>query len=256
MKKILFWLIVVLMLTSLSIAQAQQKNLPSQMNDLENMELQIIAEMKVKMDEYKELQGPIKDDLVARDKEIKRQMNNLTRDKLDLDQAYSIWQRDIQALQRDKERYEQMTKEYYDYGCRPGETSTNIPFVNACNEKARTISALVDNMNARLPDLQQRKNYIEQEIARIKQLQTGEDRKKLNEETLAWAAKTKECAARFNELKGQLRVLRVRMNNVCQWACEELRHKCGNVPFDGANPYLPQLTDDDIKPGTNFFGTR
>jgi len=123
-------------------------------------------------------------------------------------------------------------KTYFDMGCRPNQSTTDIPFAQRCN-------AMADQVNARQEELNSR---VQGGINRVKKMQA--DRQKLSNDTLKWAEDVKRIRARIADTEQLLAALNARFNGACpldirKATIEEIKLKCGNVQFDGARANLP-----------------
>lgn len=217
-------------------------SLSEQWVTLNNQAMKVVEKMKLKQEEYKE-HKQVDSKILEEDKAIKRDERLLKEEINDFDRTVH---RDYQ------QKYIEIQKEYSDHGCRSGGRTTDTALWNWCNAKADKLNTLTDDFE------RQRAPFGD----RIKKIM--ERREALNNKTYENAAKIKRCNADFAQLQAELRGIYDQMTTSCKEILnktkmhgknisdtkklEALKHNCGNIQFDLANPKLPSLEDMDIKP--------
>lgn len=162
-------------------------------------------------------------------------------------------QRETKVWENEKDQFNKYWQETINLGCpKEGGESTNIPLVNMCNQRVTKINPWRQNLESRRNVLEGRWNIVNDLINR---------RMAITHDTMANFEEKKRINGEFEDLQITLREVYVKMEGLCRQLLrdpkakmEELKHKCGNVQFDNANPNLPSLEDVGIKPGTKFFG--
>jgi hypothetical protein len=233
MKKIVFLIISVFTLMSTINKLEANEDYLSEMNALENQVGQILGMMELKQEDNKKLREE-SERYTNTDELIKIAENNLKKEIDQLLLEYSAW--------------EKSKKNYFAHNCLPGGSSTDKNLVDWCNEEA-------ESLNRTSKYLAERKETLEFKKKTIKERREG-----LNKAVVENAQKQKSLNWEFVELQGKLRDLYTSMDSACKRLLadpkckdEALKHKCGNIQFDNANPNLPALEDVGIKPGTQFF---
>ncbi len=129
-------------------------------------------------------------------------------------------------------------------GCKGGVRSTDTLFVTKCN-------AEIDKMNEWHDRLKERKSQLD-----VVQAETQQRRATLSEEVTKWSLNVKASNALRNDLDARRKVIQARLDEIKKMVdtCkemlrrtnprvsdEELKLRCGNEQFDGADPKLPPL---------------
>jgi len=122
--------------------------------------------------------------------------------------------------------------------------------VNSYNNEADRLNSRKQQILSREPELTNRYNNA-------KQLENSyqDTYKKMSEYTLQLGLKKKALNARIGEWIVQMQNLKKTYLNTCKGLLnnpatrdEAVKLKCGNVQFDNADPFLPPLNDEDIRP--------
>lgn len=130
-------------------------------------------------------------------------------------------------------------------------------YVNNCNAWKARLQPTHDRINAWKGELETKKASIQTEINNQEAYEKGlaERRAQLSQDTLDWAARKKaylanrdELGARFNTLRDRLQQLANQYDNCTAEfihnpanSDELIKHKCGNIQFDGAAVSLDEL---------------
>ena len=152
-----------------------------------------------------------------------------------------------------------------DYNRRCSGTFSDRSYVDACNREKAQLDAEADAIRQETVQLRNLRSSLLQEKVELDSYSKGlQDRRNdLSQATLNWAAKVKrynadrnDLLASYNKALAQLKQLKYDncVRRLPQNAkIEYIKHKCGNVPFDGANPNLPPCTTDKCKEADRLF---
>ncbi len=173
----------------------------------------------------------------------KERQEHLDTDKR-IKKAFDDGQKELHDTQREYEQYKSEWDKVRGRGCIPGTTSTDIPFVNACNAEIAKLNAWDARLASRA------------EAVKLTAEITVKERDALNNKVLTWAQSVKANNAELDDLGAQIQNIQVRLKEVQKMVTvcnnlqrkihprvkdEELKLKCGNVQFDNADPNLPPL---------------
>lgn len=188
--------------------------------------------------------------------EMTVEQKNIDADKQKLDaQAAQNQKLDRQLKERstewmmDNNTNEGRKQDALNSGCRPGQKTTDIALAQRCNALAEKINKETDRLQA----------SGERILADRKKLEN--DKEQLSKDTVAWSIRKNHNNDVINDLSARIAGITQYLSGHCKSVPTEakdeaIKHGCGNVQFDGADPGLKPCQTDECKKAEVLFGRR